>query len=346
MAVIAKYPSTIDRSDLYRSKIKFEAYETIPFKLKGFESVEAFKSTVDKSSRGELDLSKDIVSSTTREPFISTGESVELYLPVSLQMVDGFNYSNAELGAMGATALSGLRSGASGASAALAAVGEGFQGISDLASMFVGGELGEVAAARIAQKVPGGAGAAVELATQNVMNPNIRAAFKGVNLRTFQFLFNMIPNNATDSVEIQKIIHFFRKHSYPDDVPLGGVTLAYKYPNLFKITPMVLDLETGIYRSVGTKIKLAYCNNISANYNPIGNSTYHADGNPVQTDISLNFTEHKTLSKADVLGDYPSNPVEANPESPNGRGGRNASGGDGVGDANNDGIVVEFVDFE
>ena len=307
MAVLARYPSNLDNDEFYRSKIKFEAFETIPFQLSSISKADwqRIGSNIDRASTGGLDadqLAKDVTNNTNkRERFRSTGQAIELYLPVSLQMNDGFQYENAQLGAAGAVAEAALGSGMSAVGAAAMALTEGAKGISDIGKLFSGGEIGQLASARLAQFAPGGVQAGVELATQTVMNPNIRAAFKSVSLRTFQFLFNMIPNNESDSQAIKDIIYFFRMNAYPEDIPAGSsVPLAYQYPNLFKITPMVLDVKSGVYRNVGSEIKYCYCQSIGTNFNPIGNTTFHDDGSPVQTDLSLSFTEHKTLSRSDI----------------------------------------------
>ena len=327
MAVIARYPSNIENIEFYRSKIKFEAIRTLPFTLKSLdkESWNTFAERFDQASTGELSLAqlqKDIQNGRKTERYVSTGESVELFLPVSLQMTDTFQYENAQLGTVGAITETALGNGSSAIGALGVALTEGAKGISDIGKLFVGGELGALGSARLAQLAPGSLQPAIELATQAVMNPNIRAAFKSVGLRNFQFLFNLIPESAADSGNIKEIIRFFRKHAYPEDVPPGASTpLAYRYPNLFKITPMVLDLNTGKYASVGTHIKYCYCQSIAANYNPIANNTFHDDGSPIQTDLSLSFLEHKTLSRSDVVGVSPGDTPDPNYDGPGGSAG-------------------------
>ena len=74
-----------------------------------------------------------------------------------------------------------------------------------------------------------------------VVNPNVRALFRGVALREFTFQFKMIAESASEAEVIRQIVKHFRKEMYPDAFSANladGVSadLGFKFPNVFKIT--------------------------------------------------------------------------------------------------------------
>lgn len=316
------YPLEIETNpDFYRAMIEFKVYDTKPADLTSLAAKEAFAagekskefslsqflSTLDTASQGKLDLPTDTKGPALGREIITAApgfETIKLYMPVSFQMTDTLSYANAELGAAGAIGAAALQGGGSLLGAAGAALQEGFAGITDTLDALLGsGQLGPLGTARLGQKLGGASQAALETAGQVTMNPNIRAAFKSVGLRKFQFLFNMIPRNPKEAEAIENIIYTFRKAAYPEDInsPNGVVSLAYKYPQLFRIVPKV-KTENG-YQTYGKDIRYCFLETISVNRNPIGNNSFHADGKPVQTDLSLGFVEYRTISRADIQKD-------------------------------------------
>jgi hypothetical protein len=333
------YPLEVDENpDFYRSMIEFKIYDTEPAELiqmaakpsmesanaeSGF-SVSSFlgdlfsNPTVAAASQGKLDLPKSKAGSPREIITPAAGfESIKLYMPVSFSQTDTFSYQNTELGTVGAAGAAALRAGATLPGAVGAALNEGFAGITDMLDAVLGsGKLGEIGAARVAQKVgslSAGGQAAIEQASQVVMNPNIRASFKSVGLRKFAFQFNMIPKNSHEADAIDALIYEFRRAAYPEELTAGGVSLAFRYPQLFRIIPKVRT-DRGFEVMVGTPIQYCYLESITVNTNPIGNNTFHADGSAIQTDLSLSFVEYKTLARQDIRAGY--KPVDADPQSP------------------------------
>jgi hypothetical protein len=140
------------------------------------------------------------------------------------------------------------------------------------------------------------AGAAVRARNKAAPNPNTRALFKQVNLRSFQFTFKLIPENITDAENIPEIIKFFREEMYPEDVAIGGLIAGYKFPKKFAIT----------MTHPGTtfpKIADCFLESFMTNYNPTNGAFLSTDGStgkPAEVDISMTFTEARTLSKKDI----------------------------------------------
>ena len=78
------------------------------------------------------------------------------------------------------------------------------------------------------------------------------------------------------------------------------IPYGYKFPNLFRISVQYDRLDVGDYRSMpNMSIGLCYLSDIQVVYNPSGGG-YHNNGRPNEVDMTLIFTEYRTLSKADV----------------------------------------------
>jgi hypothetical protein len=227
-------------------------------------------------------------------------KSATLFLPQGITFADGVQYENVDLGTLG-----GLAEQAAGGAIA----GDGFLGsvgggVTSLIDSFKGptGEGAGRLAANAASKVFGsGVSAGVRAQTKVTLNPNTRSLFKSVNLRSFSFTFKMIPLSINESETIKKIVKFFRTELYPEHILLGEeqdqagqVPLGYKFPNKFLIQMYYNE------KQVATKILPCYLQSMQTVYN--GTSMgMHEDGSFQEVDITLNFTESRTLNRKDVL---------------------------------------------
>ena len=131
------------------------------------------------------------------------------------------------------------------------------------------------------------------------MNPNVRAIFRGVNIREFQFQFKLIATSPDEAKTIQKIIKHFRKELYPKGFPAtfgtASADIGYHFPNAFKIT---FKFQGRRNKNL-PKIKPCYLRSFSTTINPTGGS-FRNDGQPNEIDISMAFVEHETLKSLDV----------------------------------------------
>jgi hypothetical protein len=226
-------------------------------------------------------------------------QKITLHLPIAYVVNDAIGYENAELGVMGATGLNAFdRTGDMG-SALGAAVGAATTSITDLFKQGMGANAARVAFARGVAMAPISAGlkAAGSIAARVVVNPNVRATFRGVAIREYSFQFKFIPYSQAESMMIADIIRTFRIHAYPEAIYAGPVAIGYKYPNLFKIR--VQYGEKGREKDVGSRIKMCYLRNVQTTYNPTA-ASFHVDGSPTEIDLTLAFTEHTTISRADI----------------------------------------------
>ena len=236
-----------------------------------------------------------------------TGDAIKLYLPPSFQVSDGANYSSQALGLSGAAAEAALLNGGTVGGAIINATKVGLASYGDLIGNVDVAGAGEAAVARVANSlrnanpmikgigIPvGNVANAITNVSRVIVDPNIRTMFEGINTRSFNFAFKLIPTSPEEAQAIKGIIKFFRRAMYPEAIPGPGFNIGFRYPDLFKIR---LVSHTG--SDVGTPIKLSYLQSFNTNYNP-SSPVLMEDGSPSEIDISMSFVEYKVLSRADI----------------------------------------------
>ena len=229
---------------------------------------------------------------------------VDMYFPLSMQFNDNAQYDNAPLGALGAGVEAALQGGQGALEAAISEAGKSFTSIIDVATG--NDKLGETAfklgAARAIDKVSmlsSGVANALTLQNRAIINPNMRALFRGVGLREFTFQFKMIARSQRESEEVRRIVEHFREEMYPDVYEVGTADIGFKFPNMFEIE----FKYNGTYNRNIPRIHLCYLRTVSTTVNPTGGAM-RRDGAPNEIDLTLSFVEYKTLSKKDVRKGY------------------------------------------
>jgi len=243
---------------------------------------------------------------------------VKLYLPQAFQIQDQVNFENFELGILGATAEKAMKeAGAAGRSVGI--LGATKQGISAAsgagASLLASGgqiDINNSTAALVAAQtiqavgknipVVGAAAPAVSAAVRSTagvqVNPNLRALFKDVPLRQFNFAFTMIPTSRAEASTVRRIIRHFREEMYPEGLDYAGINYGYKFPNRFLIRAQYKRADIP-----GIKFVPAYLTSVSTAYND-QTMGMHDDGHFTSTTISLAFTESKPLMKQHIKENY------------------------------------------
>lgn len=270
----------------------------------------------EQTTTAQQEIDIDIAGEATLSYELPSGErvgGVSLYLPQSLVFSDAANYTAAEIGTIGGIAelvaegrsvLNDDGSLATGGIAQLATsmatvagVGAAGGGIGALVSKF--GKLGSDKLAAGIGAIAGGstiANAATSIARATT-NPNIRTLFQSVNPRDFRFAFRLVGQSHDEAEEIKRIIKFFRGQVYPETIRLAGIPFGYIFPNIFNIK-MYYGVE-----EIATKILPSYLTSVQVTYNPSG-AGMHSDGNFVDVDIQIAFSECTTLDKERVQQGY------------------------------------------
>ena len=314
----------IDHSPFHRSKIRFEAIEVVPPKvhidmkpiLQAGEA--AGKSTVNVGiSAANKALGTDIkrfdkeLPSESPVNFRGTkyqpmGEICSIHMPISFAVNDNLEYSGARFTSSPAIAgAAAFEAGNPAAQAALAAIADTGKSMFDFftGQTAVEGTGAQLAGLRAGEFIAGagfeGLRNTLSVVGRVALHPNLRNRFEGVSLRGFTFTFKFLPKSPRESLEVQKIIKFFRFHAYPEQIPPDtSFGVGYEYPNLFKIQ-LLSGTGGGNFKEVGTPIKYSYLRSISTNYNP-QTPVLHDDGSPIEIDLTLSFIENKSLTRDDI----------------------------------------------
>jgi len=225
---------------------------------------------------------------------------IKIYLPQGFATNDALQYSNADLGMTGAAALNAFNNGGGFGEAIGEMFKTGFGSLTDATGS--GKDLASLTVARNAKGImgkllPDELNLALQMSSAVTVNPNTRAMFKGVGLRTFQFQFKFLPVSEREAQEVEDIIKRFRLHAYPESIPAGPISAGYKYPHLFDIT------LTSNGQKIGTKIKTCVLESISTSYNASSMAWHKGSGDKAyasEYDLTLSFREEVALNAQDI----------------------------------------------
>lgn len=276
--------------------------------LGGVSAVGSFaKTQLDKNTAVKLATEQAMIHAGGLKKVKVNAPVVDMYFPLTMQFNDNAQYDNAPLNALGAGTEGLINDGAGALESTIGAFAKGGKSIFDV--LRGNQDLTEaglrVGAARLIDKVGllnTGLANALTLQNRTIINPNMRAMFRGVGLREFSFQFKMIAKSQYENNVIKEIVKHFRKQMYPgtyDIEALGGASIGFKFPHLFQIDFTYRGMRN---RNI-PKIHLCYLRNVSTTINPTGGAM-RRDGAPNEVDLTLSFVEHKTLDKKDIDGGY------------------------------------------
>ena len=276
----------------YLDKVKQRTRNLILGKIKG-TGLENLKSAADRGF--------------TFQP-VKDAPMVDMYFPLSMQFNDNAQYDNANLNGLGAAIEASTSVGADMLAATLSSVGNATESVFELmtSNQRMGETAARLAAARLINFTPNeGIRNALTLTNRAIINPNVRALFRGVALREFTFQFKMIAESQQEAAIVEKIVRHFRQEMYPGtySLPIGrdGVEadVGFKFPNVFEIA----FKYKGALNKKLPRLHHCYLRNVSHTVNPTG-GTFRRDGQPNEIDLTLSFVERKTLNKQDIKDGY------------------------------------------
>lgn len=220
-------------------------------------------------------------------------------LPGAINFADGVGYTNIDLNVLGNVAAQAINTGGNAADLLKGAIGGSAELVSSIGTVFSEGLTSAAAQAtvlRLSRRINSSVAGAVSTTTGIALNPNKRASLIGPNLRTFRFTFKMIPTSQEEAEMVKSIVKFFREEMYPEQVVEAGLSSAMRFPSKFNI-----KMSYGGIR-VAHNILPSFLTDVNVVYNASGMG-FHSDGNFQETDISLSFTEERTLTKREVALD-------------------------------------------
>lgn len=217
--------------------------------------------------------------------------SIHLPMPDNISNPSTINWESADFGMMGTAAVKGLQSVKNGKvnqnaiSAELNSMAERVKSVAFYS-----------AASEVVNGLGGNQLSADDLmgATSGKMtNPYKTFLFRGVNFRTFNFKFNLVPLSESDCDLIDKIINKFREHSYPD---FAGEKMFFTYPDECQINYM---WESGHNKWLNS-FKRAVCNTIDVDFAPLGQWAGLRNGFPYMIVLNTTWTEVEIITKDDI----------------------------------------------
>lgn len=214
--------------------------------------------------------------------------SIVLYAPAQQEISTGFSWDHQPAGVGGAGIQSALDGG-------------GIKNNSTIDSMLK--QFGRVATSVGGGSVVGasvGAGSEVGKTLVNrkagaAFNNHLTAFFKGVNFRTMQFSFTLVPRNSGESRDIQKIIRLLKYAAAPASVD-GEYGTFFAYPNVF-------DIEFHNENQTQKYLQSALTD-IQVNYTAASQNATFYDKYPASVGLTLAFTELAIVNKQRVDEGY------------------------------------------
>ena len=160
------------------------------------------------------------------------------------------------------------------------------------------GELGQAmaidAALQLVSSVPslGGLKEATEIQMGEILADRMELAFKGIDKRSFEYSFKMLPRSEVEADEIVKIIGMFKHHMLPE--MRGAHTRGRRMgiPSTFDINYMFVNTENQYLNKVST----CFLESMDVSYAD-GKFKTHQDGQPVETTITLSFKEIELITR-------------------------------------------------
>jgi len=221
--------------------------------------------------------------SVERAPTRRALGAITLYMPNQIQVSQKANYGEAEIGLVIAAAL--------GTGKAL--------GSSNFAKEFdlgqfastVGGEAKQTLANALEGAGATGAKAALAISEGKTKNNRTEMKFEGIDRRSFQFSFRLIPRSPDEAKYIENIVTIFRTHSMPQfdgDDSLGRTLVA---PSTFDI-----EYHPGQHlHRIGTSVLEAVDVKFGGD-----RPQFFKDDQPTEVELTLSFKELEIMTQEKI----------------------------------------------
>lgn len=141
-----------------------------------------------------------------------------------------------------------------------------------------------------------------------IQNTNTELMFRGVQTRSFNFVYRMSARSPGEALIIRKIIRYLKQWSAARKVSKNssGASLGADQPSFFLGTPNVFNLsyQTNNGQSIAGVNKFKQCalTRIATNYTPDGEWNAFEGGMPVSVQIEMTFSELEPLYNTDYSG--------------------------------------------
>ena len=144
-----------------------------------------------------------------------------------------------------------------------------------------------------------GGGDLFRLSTKNIglaVNPRNEQYYVGPGFRSFSYTFDFYPKSAKEAKDVQDIVKLFKYHSSPAMEEAKSAGRFFIAPSEFEIHYMFKDGPNPNLH----KISRCVCTDVDVRYGPENQFSTFDDGNPVTTQLTLNFTELEFMTKEKI----------------------------------------------
>ena len=145
-----------------------------------------------------------------------------------------------------------------------------------------------------------GGGDLFRLSTKSMgvaVNPRNEQYYNGPGFRSFSYTFDFYPKNAKEAFDVQKIVKLFKYHSSPAMEEAKSAGRFFIAPSEFEIHYMFKDRPNPNLH----KISRCVCTDVDVRYGPEAQYSTFDDGQPVTTQLTLNFTELEFVTKEKIF---------------------------------------------
>lgn len=232
--------------------------------------------------------------SIKRAPTQRLTQSIAMYMPAQVNANQKLNYTETDIGGLAQIANS---------------FGTGFMKTGSFEQAYGAAQgniksgLEQMARATLDVIAPG-AKAIAEISAGKVISNRLETVFKGLEKRSFQFQFTMMPKSENESNIVKKIVEVFRFYSAPSFEGPPDSSRVFVVPATFDIE---YRINSGVENSYLNKISTCVLTNIGVNYGGERTTFFRPNSEgapPVQTAITLDFQELEVITRERIAVGY------------------------------------------
>ena len=277
-----------------------KAYSDIPpFHRKGLSKEQFEKNYIDRAAQELVKNAQTI--DTARRATIEPVSFIALYMPPSVSVQYGSDYTDTEIGAATNIAVQAYKQFQEGG-AGLDITKRAVKSLApELADGMIRMGLGFLSV------IPGLEGAKEVIESQRgyIKAPQMELMFKCINRREFSYSFTMMPKNKEEADMVKKIVQEFKVNMLPEMTESEDMKASIRrlnIPNTFDITYM---REGSPANSNDNLHRIGECvlQNVSVTYGGSRYKTYE-DGTPIETKLDLSFKELDLITREKALQGY------------------------------------------
>lgn len=226
--------------------------------------------------------------------------SIAMYMPATVNVQQGANYGEVEIGAFATAAANIIKQGRDGGvfnkQMLDTVMSSGGQNAKDF---------GFKAMRAAADTIAPGASAALDLQRGKVFNNRLEVLFQGLPRRSFSYSFKMMPKSEAEATTVDQIARMFRFYMAPSFDGDMGSSRTMIVPATFDISYMNMEKENQFLNKISTCV-LESCN-VTYGGERVQFFRPHSDGSgapPVETNIELQFKELELITREKLALGY------------------------------------------